>query len=66
MISEGRMNGYIDQIDSIVHFECKSTVFDEVLFIPYLIVPYVINVTIIIGAPANISSKYVEVWNNFE
>jgi len=23
MITEGRMNGYIDQIDSIVHFECK-------------------------------------------
>jgi hypothetical protein len=24
MITEGRMNGYIDQIDSIVHFESKS------------------------------------------
>jgi COP9 signalosome complex subunit 4 len=23
MITEGRMNGYIDQIDSIVHFESK-------------------------------------------
>lgn len=23
MISEGRMNGYIDQIDSILHFESK-------------------------------------------
>ena len=23
MITEGRMNGYIDQIDSIVHFEGK-------------------------------------------
>lgn len=23
MISEGRMNGYIDQIDGIVHFECE-------------------------------------------
>lgn len=24
MISEGRMNGYIDQISSVVHFESKS------------------------------------------
>jgi PCI domain. len=24
MITEGRMNGYIDQIDSIVHFESKT------------------------------------------
>ncbi|KAH3864035.1 hypothetical protein DPMN_027047 [Dreissena polymorpha] len=24
MITEGRMNGYIDQIDSIVHFECRE------------------------------------------
>ncbi len=23
MITEERMNGYVDQIDSIVHFECK-------------------------------------------
>lgn len=26
MITEGRMNGYIDQIDSIVHFESKMLV----------------------------------------
>jgi COP9 signalosome complex subunit 4 len=25
MITEGRMNGYIDQIDSIVHFETRET-----------------------------------------
>ncbi|WAQ96812.1 CSN4-like protein [Mya arenaria] len=25
MITESRMNGYIDQIDSIVHFECRET-----------------------------------------
>ena len=24
MITEGRMNGYVDQIDSIVHFEGKQ------------------------------------------
>lgn len=27
MITEGRMNGFIDQIDSIVHFESKLFVF---------------------------------------
>lgn len=27
MITEGRMNGYIDQIDSIVHFESKYIYF---------------------------------------
>lgn len=27
MITEGRMNGYIDQIDSIVHFESKKIIF---------------------------------------
>ena len=27
MITEGRMNGYVDQIDCIVHFEGRSFVF---------------------------------------
>lgn len=34
MITEGRMNGYIDQIDSIVHFESKCTL--TLLFINIL------------------------------
>ena len=29
MISEERLHGYVDQIDSIVHFECEcATIFD--------------------------------------
>lgn len=32
MITEGRMNGYIDQIDSIVHFESKFLIFTRLYF----------------------------------
>jgi COP9 signalosome complex subunit 4 len=32
MITEGRMNGYIDQIDSIVHFESKLIIANISLF----------------------------------
>jgi hypothetical protein len=33
MITEGRMNGYIDQIDSIVHFESKILVSCKKLYL---------------------------------
>jgi PCI domain len=32
MITEGRMNGYIDQIDSIVHFESKLIITNLITF----------------------------------
>jgi COP9 signalosome complex subunit 4 len=35
MITEGRMNGYIDQIDSIVHFESKAFVSCKKLSLPH-------------------------------
>lgn len=53
MITEGRMNGYIDQIDSIVHFESKLfrlkiiiinvTIFNGPLFSSFKSLPNILS-----------------------
>ena len=49
MISEERLHGYVDQIDSIVHFECEcATIFDLSEFIHTLNSFWNISVSVLI------------------